>query len=102
MTQCKSLRDLVSVIDSISAGVSNELTELKTLGRTMKRRADDILAYFDHARMNNGPTEAVNGRIEYLRGTVWASTTCCATSPEHYWTPMDSEPKCTHIYDEPV
>ena len=62
--------DLKAVIDSISTGISNELKELQTLGRTMKRRADDILAYFDHARTSNGPTEAINGRIEHLRGTA--------------------------------
>lgn len=62
--------DLMAVIDSISTGIPNELKELQTLGRTMKRRADDILAYFDHARTSNGPTEAINGRIEHLRGTA--------------------------------
>lgn len=62
--------DLMAVIDSISTGIGNDLKELQTLGRTMKRRADDILAYFDHARTSNGPTEAINGRIEHLRGTA--------------------------------
>ncbi|MFC0582317.1 hypothetical protein, partial [Micrococcoides hystricis] len=32
---------------------------------------------------------------------LWASATCCTTSPEHSWTPADSEPKYTHFYDEP-
>jgi transposase len=30
------------------------------------RRRDDVLAYFDH-RASNGPTEAINGRLEALR-----------------------------------
>lgn len=60
----------MAVIDSISAGVGNDLTELQTLGRTMKRRAADILTYFDHARTSNGPTEAINDKIERLRGTA--------------------------------
>ncbi|OAV56457.1 ISL3 family transposase [Enteractinococcus helveticum] len=63
----KRLRKL---IDSISKGVPNTLKELQTLGRTMKRRAADILAYFDHVGTSNGPTEAINGRIEHLRGTA--------------------------------
>jgi len=63
----KRLRKL---IDSISHGIPNTLTELQTLGRTMKRRAADILAYFDHIGTSNGPTEAINGRIEHLRGTA--------------------------------
>jgi transposase len=63
-------QDLVAVIDSLSTGIPNTLKELQTLGRTMKRRADDILAYFDHVGTSNGPTEAINGRIEHLRGTA--------------------------------
>ena len=41
-----------------------------TLGRTLKRRAGDILAYFDHPHTSNGPTEAINGRLEHLRGSA--------------------------------
>ena len=26
------------------------------------------MAYFDHPRTSNGPTEAINGRLEHLRG----------------------------------
>ena len=51
-----------------STRVPRGLTELITLGRTLKRRAGDILAYFDHPHTSNGPTEAINGRLEHLRG----------------------------------
>ena len=51
-----------------STRVPRCLTELITLGRTLKRRAGDILAYFDHPHTSNGPTEAINGRLEHLRG----------------------------------
>lgn len=51
------------------AGVPSSLTEIVTLGRTLKRRAGDILAYFDHPYTSNGPTEAINGRLEHLRGS---------------------------------
>ena len=44
-----------------------QLTELKTLGRTLKRRAADVLAYFIRPRTSNGPTEAINGRLEHAR-----------------------------------
>ena len=30
----------------------------------------DILAYFDHPHTSNGPTEAINGRLEHLRGSA--------------------------------
>ena len=53
-----------------STGMPSSLTELTTLGRTLKRRATDILAYFDHPHTSNGPTEAINGRLEHLRGSA--------------------------------
>ena len=53
-----------------STRVPRSLTEFITLGRTLKRRAGDILAYFDHPHTSNGPTEAINGRLEHLRGSA--------------------------------
>jgi len=50
------------------AGVATALTEIVSLGRTLKWRSRDILAYFDRPRTSNGPTEAINGRLEHLRG----------------------------------
>lgn len=44
------------------------LTEARRLGRTLTKRADDVLAYFDRPHTSNGPTEAINGRLEHLRG----------------------------------
>ncbi|MEO6702794.1 MAG: ISL3 family transposase [Jatrophihabitantaceae bacterium] len=61
---------LRTAIDSISTGVPKDLTELITLGRTLKRRAVDVLAYFDRPHTSNGPTEAINGRLEHLRGSA--------------------------------
>ena len=58
------------VIGELSTGVPAVLTELITLGRTLKKRAVDVLAYFDRPRTSNGPTEAINGRLEHLRGTA--------------------------------
>jgi transposase len=58
------------LIDSLSAGVPAALTELVTLRRTLKKRADDVLAYFDRPGTSNGPTEAINGRLEHLRGSA--------------------------------
>lgn len=47
-----------------------QLAELIALGRTLKRRAVDILAYFDRPGTSNGPSEAINGRLEHLRGSA--------------------------------
>jgi transposase len=69
----KKGRDLmVRVISSLSHGVPGPLVELITLGRTLKRRAADVLAYFDRPGTSNGPTEAINGRLEHLRGSAGA------------------------------
>jgi transposase len=57
---------LTRVIDTIRTGLPAGLEELATLGRTLHRRRDDVLAYFAH-RASNGPTEAINGRLEALR-----------------------------------
>ena len=64
----KGRAQMQAVIDSLSAGVPKVLTELITLGRTLKQRAPDVLAYFDHPGTSNCPTEALNGRLEHLRG----------------------------------
>ena len=57
-------------INAVSHGVPAGLGELVTLGRTLKKRADDVLAYFDRPGTSNGPTEAINGRLEHLRGSA--------------------------------
>ena len=59
-----------AVIDSVAAGVPAALVEVRKLGRTLKRRAGDILAYFERPGTSNGPTEAINGRLEHLRGSA--------------------------------
>ena len=61
---------MVNLIDSISSGVPKTLAEITTLGRTLKKRAADVLAYFDRPGTSNGPTEALNGRLEHLRGSA--------------------------------
>ncbi len=57
---------LTRLIDTLRRGLPAGLEELATLGRTLHRRRADVLAYFTH-RASNGPTEAINGRLEALR-----------------------------------
>jgi transposase len=38
------------------------LVEIRRLDRGLKRRAVDVLAFFDRAGRSNGPTEAINKR----------------------------------------
>jgi len=58
------------LIQALSAGVPAAPTELSTLGRTLKRRATDVLTYSTRPGTSNGPTEAINGRLEHLRGSA--------------------------------
>ena len=64
--RARGKRLLTEVIDRLRSGLPAGLEELATLGRTLQRRRDDVLAYFSH-RASNGPTEAINGRLEALR-----------------------------------
>ena len=61
---------MTKLIESVSTGVPAALVEVITLGRTLKKRAEDVLAYFDRPGTSNGPTEAINGRLEHLRGSA--------------------------------
>lgn len=55
---------MTAIIHALRSGVPAALEELAQLGRTLWRRRADVLAY-NHA--SNGPTEAINGRLEALR-----------------------------------
>jgi len=63
----KRLREL---IDVLKATTPAWFVELRKLAYTLDRRRVDILAYFDHPGTSNGPTEAINGRLEHLRGSA--------------------------------
>ena len=65
-------RELQAVIDDLTDGVPKQLKELITLGRTLKRRALDVLAYFDHPGTSNGPTEAICECLPGWSGTGWS------------------------------
>ena len=58
------------LIAKLGRAVPTKLIELAGLGRTLKKRSADILAYFDRPGTSNGPTEAINGRLEHLRGSA--------------------------------
>ena len=59
-----------ALIEAVSQDVPAGLDELRKLGRTLKARATDVLAYFERPGTSNGPTEAINGRLEHLRGSA--------------------------------
>ena len=51
-------------ISSLKQTISNGLEEISALAE----RTADTPAYFDHPHTFNGPTEAINGHLEHLRG----------------------------------
>nr|WP_245866534.1 transposase [Serinibacter salmoneus] len=57
---------MTAVNDSVSTGAPAVLSEVITIGRTLKKRAADALAYFERPGTSNSPTEAINGRLEHL------------------------------------
>jgi transposase len=96
---CRDL--LTKLITSLSKGVPTALTELGTLGRTLKQRADDVLAYFERPGTSNGPTEAINGRLEHLRGSALGFRNLTNTSPDPCSSPEDSDLTYTLVCEEP-
>jgi transposase len=61
---------MTALIASIGHGAPAALREVVTLGRTLNKRSEDVLAYFDRPGTSNAPTEAIDGRLEHLRGTA--------------------------------
>ena len=86
---------MTSIIDSIRRGVPAGLDEIAQLGRTLWRRRDDILAFFDH-HASNGPTEAINGRLEAFRRNALGFATSPTTDCAHYCTAAHSTAPSTH------
>lgn len=64
----KIMQELIKIITA--SDLPKALIEVKVLGKTLRKYADSILAYFDRPGTSNGPTKAVNGRLEHLRGTA--------------------------------
>ena len=96
-------RELMSkLIESISHGPPKALVAFITLGRTLKKRAADVLAYFNRPGTSNWPTEAINGRLERLRGSALRFRTPTIASPDHCLRPAASGPDYTLDWDQPV
>ena len=91
-----------AVIDDLSHDVPTALTELRRLGRTLRQRAADVLAYFTRPGTSNGPTEAINGRLEHLRGSALGFRNLTNYIARSSSKPAGSDPTYTLKSDEPV
>ena len=85
------------------AGVPTALTEIVTLGRTLKRQSRDILAYFDqpphHRRSHRSHQRPPRTPTRLRTRTCETSPT---TPPEHSSKQEDSDPNYTPNYEEPL
>ena len=90
------------LIDSVSRGVPAALTEVITLGRTLPKRAGDIVAFFDRPGTSNGPTEAIHGRLEHLRGTALVFPNLTNSIARSLLETADSDSNYTLVCEEPV
>lgn len=79
------------------------IVELRRLGRTLNSRAVDVLAYINRSGTSNGPTEAIDGRLEHLRGSALgfrnlanfiARSILKPEASDHSYTPKCEEPRC--------
>ena len=96
-------RDLMTKpIDSVSHEVPTVLSEVMTLGRTLKRRADEVLAYFHRPGTSNGSTEAINADSNTSVAQPSASATSRTTSADHCSRPAASDPDYPPNCEEPV
>ena len=57
--RAKGRQLMTKLVESVNKRVPTTLTEITRLGRTLKQRATDVLAYFDRPGTSNGPTEAI-------------------------------------------
>ncbi|TFH55936.1 transposase [Glutamicibacter arilaitensis] len=67
---CVGKERLGDLIHDLTKTLPKEMIRVRSLATTLKKRASDILAYFDHVGSSNGPTEAINGRLDHLRGSA--------------------------------
>ena len=70
-------RELMArLIDSISTGVPKALVEITKLGRTLKKRAADVLAYFDRpSTSTTGPPRRSTAGSSTCAARRWGSAT---------------------------
>ena len=93
---------MAKIIESVSVGVPAALVELRRLGRTLKQRAADVLAYFDRPAPAMDPRRRSTAASNTSEDPPSASATSPTTSPDAYLRPADSDPNYTVDCEEPV
>ncbi|WCC79123.1 transposase [Cutibacterium equinum] len=70
-SRAEGTKIMTRLIVSIRYAVVTSLVEVAGLVWALTIRCDDVPAFFDHHGPSNGPTEAINKRLEHLRGTAF-------------------------------
>lgn len=92
---------LRTVIDVLTTNLPTGLVELRRLGRTLKRRAAVVLAFFTRLGTSNGPTQAITMAGSSICGDLgWGSVTSLTTSPGVCPSPGYSDRFYIPRYDE--
>lgn len=92
---------LQHTIDRISSGVPTGLVEIRKLARTLKKRAADVLGYFDRPRTSNGPPRSSTADSNTSAAPSSASATSPTTSPGACSKPEASDPTYTLVRQDP-
>jgi hypothetical protein len=90
------------LIGSVGHSVPTALREVVTLGRTLKRRAVDVLAYFDRPGTSTGRPRRLTAASNISAAQPSASATSPTTSPDRFWRPAGSGPNYTLDHEEPA
>lgn len=85
----------------LGQAVPTKLPELAAPGRTLKKQAAGILAYFDRPGTFNAPTETANERFKNPPGSALGSWTLTSYITRPCWNPKDSGPHYTPFVKSP-
>lgn len=85
----RMMRDLIDALSA--AGATRSCPELRPLGRTLRRRRDDILTYFGSTTPRTGPPRPSTGSSRPCEESPWDSGTSPTAGSDHSSTPAGSE-----------
>jgi hypothetical protein len=89
---------MAQLIESVRHGVPAALSEVTTLGRTLKKRAVDVLAYLDRPGISSGGCQRPPRTPPWLSAGLRNLTNL---SPDHSSSPAASDSYYTLDYEEP-
>ena len=100
-TPTETGRTLMRSSTTISTGVPAALTEVITLGRTLKNAPPTCWPTSTGPAPATAPPKRSTAASSTSAAPPWVSATSPTTSPDHSWKPADSNPDYTVIHEEP-